>query len=365
MNFLLKNFYILILFLFPLSLFAQIQTQSESMDVNLIVEGCNNNSICESIIGEDINSCPLDCPVVVVPEEENEVDRDGRSGSRVNILNQDEYSNVVYPDVTNTRVRIEGLNVFLSWINPTLTSVDYVRVTRSNFYNTNPYYGTLVYEGIAEDVSDNLNDFDKDYYYNFFVRYEDGNFSEGIGFVISAREPSIVEDVDSEVDSVDFVKNPEKDIFFNNKFNVYDLVFVQDSKKLRWKSGILQAVSFNPINVSFPKKDFFGEVKDVYIYVDLFNSEDKFYRRDILKLDYFAADQSYKGTIFDISDSKSASFRLSVMKENREENFVTGSINFEQKVVQNEEKSNLIYWLVFILIILILILFFKLKRSNK
>ncbi len=37
------------------------------IQVNLNVNGCNNNGTCEAIIGEDQNSCPADCSVVIPP----------------------------------------------------------------------------------------------------------------------------------------------------------------------------------------------------------------------------------------------------------------------------------------------------------
>jgi hypothetical protein len=360
--------YLFLIFLFPIFVFAQVQTQSESTNVNLIVEGCNNNSICEANIGENINNCPLDCSVdIVPPDDEDDVDdTSGRSGSKINIFEIDVVpESVFYPDVNNARVVVENKNVFLSWTNPVLTNFEYVRVMKNNFYSDDPYDGELVYEGYFENLSDEVDFFNRNYFYNIFSRYSDGQFSKGVGFMVSAREPSIVEDVDSQVDDVIFREEDKKDIFFNKKFNIYDLIFVQDSSKLRWKRDVLQAISNNQIHVSLPKKDFFGEIEDIYLYVDLYNFDDEFFRRDILKLDYSAVDQLYKSVIFDITDVKNANFRLSVMSENKEDDFVTGSINFEQKIEQKESKNDFILLFILIPIIFILILFFKRKKSNK
>lgn len=369
MNFLIKSFCVFLFIIFPLSSFGQIQTQSESTDVNLIVEGCNNNSVCEANIGEDINSCPLDCPLIVIPPvepENDDSDRSGRSGGRINIFEPDSQSNVsYYQDVMDLRVTVQNKEVFLSWNNPDLLNFDYVRIMKNNSYTDSPYDGELVYEGDLESFLDSIEIFNRNYYYNFFARYDDGQFSKGVGFVVSAREPSIVEDVNGLVDDVIFREEDKKDIFFNAKFSIYDIVFIQDLKKLRWKRDTLQAISNNPISVSLPKKDFFGEIEDIYLYVDLYRTNGKFFRRDILKLDYFASNQTYNTNIIDLQDVKKADFRLSVMKGSNEESFVTGSINFDQKIQQKEEKFNIIFWIFLIIIIFILMLFFKQKKSNK
>ncbi len=51
--------YILIFFIFNFNIY--IVSAGDDINVKLYVNGCNNNFICESIIGEDINSCPNDC----------------------------------------------------------------------------------------------------------------------------------------------------------------------------------------------------------------------------------------------------------------------------------------------------------------
>lgn len=50
-------------FFVPSGAWAQLDTESGTIDVDLIVEGCNNNLICEAVIGEDTSTCPLDCPI--------------------------------------------------------------------------------------------------------------------------------------------------------------------------------------------------------------------------------------------------------------------------------------------------------------
>ncbi len=58
---------------------------ADSVDVHLNVEGCNNNYICEAVIGEDINSCPNDCtPVVPTPPTlDDDENNSGSSGSKI------------------------------------------------------------------------------------------------------------------------------------------------------------------------------------------------------------------------------------------------------------------------------------------
>ncbi|MEK7585874.1 MAG: hypothetical protein AAB477_01410 [Patescibacteria group bacterium] len=64
-----KSFYRIILFLilFLLSSTNIALAASSTIPVNLIVEGCNNNSICEPSNGETVLSCPNDCAVIPPP----------------------------------------------------------------------------------------------------------------------------------------------------------------------------------------------------------------------------------------------------------------------------------------------------------
>lgn len=51
------------------------------VNVNLIVEGCDNDSVCEPITGEDTATCPLDCPAPVVTETPPTTPTDNRTPS--------------------------------------------------------------------------------------------------------------------------------------------------------------------------------------------------------------------------------------------------------------------------------------------
>jgi hypothetical protein len=56
----------------------------DSVNVNLNVEGCNNNFICEAVIGEDANSCPNDCGVATTtPPTQGDGSSGGSSGSKL------------------------------------------------------------------------------------------------------------------------------------------------------------------------------------------------------------------------------------------------------------------------------------------
>ncbi len=58
---------------------------ADTVDVHLNVEGCNNNFMCEAVIGEDITSCPNDCTPVATttpPSTGGSDNNSGRSGGR-------------------------------------------------------------------------------------------------------------------------------------------------------------------------------------------------------------------------------------------------------------------------------------------
>lgn len=56
---------------------------ASNIDVDLYVEGCNNNTVCEAVIGEDLASCPNDCtPPPPTPTPSSTSSQGGNSGTR-------------------------------------------------------------------------------------------------------------------------------------------------------------------------------------------------------------------------------------------------------------------------------------------
>jgi len=69
--------------LLPNVLFAE----SDGFEVELNVIGCNNNTVCESSIGEDVNTCPNDCIIVPDPGPSESDNSSYGSRKKLNINN--------------------------------------------------------------------------------------------------------------------------------------------------------------------------------------------------------------------------------------------------------------------------------------
>lgn len=364
LNFSKKTAYIVLFFiLIPNFVGAQINEQSENFDVNLIVEGCNNNTICEAVIGENTDTCPLDCPYV---EPETEPQQEDRPQKKSNIIKFPEvyYQNYDHPDVVGASVTVEGKIVFLSWTNPSVYNFDFIRVTKDINFSQSPFDGEVVYEGYANNFFDSIDIFGRDYFYNIFIRYKDGSYSDGVGFVVSANQPSFVSDVGGQIEDVDFVEKPQKDVYISDYFSVYDLVFLQNNEKLSWNKNNVITNFHSDIDVYLPKKDFFGEIKDIYLYVEYYDNQGVFYRKDILKMDYSSSGNRYESHLRNLENVSKAKFRLSFIDENQEDNFVTGGIEFEKENEEKTPKNNFYFIIIFICLILILSLFFKVKNAE-
>lgn len=89
------------------------QAHAQSGDgsvIQVIVQGCNNNGICEPLQGEDASFCPLDCtvatttPTTTPPEPE----RDARQGGD---RRRDDFVGVPLPPVGETRSQLREVTV--------------------------------------------------------------------------------------------------------------------------------------------------------------------------------------------------------------------------------------------------------------
>ena len=346
----------LAIFIFPNFLHAQYNTMTSDLDVNLTVTGCNNNSICEANLEENSLNCPLDCVIQTETDESRK-----KTGTRVRF---ETVKTNIYPEINSVKAVIENKNVYLFWGNPTIENFNFVRIVRNKEYSENPYDGEIVYEGNLDNFRDNIADFNKDYFYNFFARYKDGSFSKGVGLVVNSPALSIAEDVDSEVKDLEFEELEQEPVIFSDKFSIYDLIFIQDKEKLRWKKGELSTDSRNKIEIFYPKKDFFGEVEDVYLNLSYYDDEKKFFKKEVIKLNYSSVEQAYFTQVSDIQNISKIEFRFSIFGKNREEFFVQSSLNFEEKTSETSKKDDKFFLIIFILIVLILVLFFKPKKRD-
>jgi hypothetical protein len=324
-----KKLFFIILFalMFPVFSIAQVDIESRDTDINLIVEGCNNNSICELVIGENTENCPLDCPVTPTVDED---ESSSRSGSRI-IPPNDIFPNptpifIQYPSIQNVSIKVENKNVFILWSNPDVPNFDFVRIMKNDFYSTSPYEGVVIYEGLLEDFLDTVDEFDKDYYYNFFAKYDDGTFSSVVPIRVNSQNPFYIER--EYVNPV----NPLKQVFFSPKLNIFEFTFSQNDKQLVWKGKLLQAQAEIPIHVTLPKKNFFGPIYDVYIYADFYNIENNFLRQEIFKMDYRPGLERYEAEIKNITEGQKIFFSAVLVDDEKNQSEVSGIININDSL---------------------------------
>lgn len=90
---------VMAILIFPSFAYAEIYDEGSTeagidMQVNLIVEGCNNNSVCEAIIGENTATCPLDCPEIII-EVPTTTEENGGGSSTVSPKQKIETKNLI------------------------------------------------------------------------------------------------------------------------------------------------------------------------------------------------------------------------------------------------------------------------------
>lgn len=139
-------FFLCFSFIFSTKVFA-------NLDVRLIVEGCNNNTICEAPSGEDINTCPNDCTPVVPPPFTPAPT--GSSGSQnggstkpiweytdVSVVYQDDYAVLSWNTTRPTQSIISWGNTD-DYANGSVSEIGYVRehITKiANIVSGKKYY---------------------------------------------------------------------------------------------------------------------------------------------------------------------------------------------------------------------------------
>ena len=142
--------------------------QSNSIQIDLGVEGCNNNGICEPGIGETLINCPIDCAVVTPPS--------GGSGSiPTNIYL---YNLAIQPNFVNAIISWDSSVSTISTIRwgettevkeGTLSSVVFARNHRVEIINLKP--GTLYYFTIeSRDATGRINIYPPTYFFTKFLK---------------------------------------------------------------------------------------------------------------------------------------------------------------------------------------------------
>ena len=148
-------------------------TDIDTVPVNLHVNGCNNNGVCEAIIGEDILSCPGDCTPPPPPPPSG-------GGGKIIIFPPKELD--ITPPQNPLNVKAVGIpeGILLTWQNPPDLDFSYIRIMRNDkqFYG-DPFIGKLIYEGKKGYFLDKNVIEGKEYFYTFFSRDTTGNFSGG------------------------------------------------------------------------------------------------------------------------------------------------------------------------------------------
>lgn len=334
-----KIWLIITLFLIsPVISNAQLETESGQSDVNLIIEGCNNDSVCQAIIGEDTVSCPLDCPEIVTPEPEEVEETEGvenKSNSRrVSTYPFPEifYPTTQYPSPTNIGVVLEENNVNIFWQNPSQENFDFVRIMiKENFASNDPYDGIIIYEGSLENVSDILSEIDTKYFYTFFAKYENGIFSEGVPLEIFYQKKDILQ---KEFDSFE-------PVFTSKNISIFDFSFFQNEKDLFWQNKKLIAIPDIPVQVYLPKKSFFGPIEDVFLNAKFYTEDGVFLKQENIKFTYRPGMGRYETEITEIKEKQFVNFFIEVRENNKAKDEIRGTIKIldKGKIFEEETKA--------------------------
>lgn len=94
---------------------TRVDAAGDTTEVNITVNGCNNNYVCEAVIGEDSTTCPLDCGGTVTPTSTPSTggNNGGSSGSKIKKPNQGQMS---------FDISIENIETFANSIKVTWSS---------------------------------------------------------------------------------------------------------------------------------------------------------------------------------------------------------------------------------------------------
>jgi len=201
-----KKILLLILFFLPTSVSAVVV--ASNFNVNLEVNNCNNNSICESENDENFLSCQNDCPATCDNDDvcesingEDESNCSADCGEEAPISNPSTGGGgggaVIAPLVTSTRPIVfnvvdlsalaEDAVVTLTWKVIDKQSYGGVLIRRSNFFSPSSITeGGVLYNGMGDDLGEGrfmLKDSNlingKWYFYTIFLFNKLGEFSSG------------------------------------------------------------------------------------------------------------------------------------------------------------------------------------------
>lgn len=155
--------------------------------------------------------------------------------------------------------------VTLSWTNPRDEDFSYIRVVRSSdFYQSDPYSGKLVYEGSGQYLRDGDVKKGEHYYYTLFARDKSGNFSSGSMIDIIYLPPET-----GEIPVVPVVVEPEKEIQFVTPTTPISYYVEQNGIIKNFDmDGIISldgeniSIVIADFNAEKPAYDFWMEIKD-------------------------------------------------------------------------------------------------------
>lgn len=251
---------------------SQSMAAASSVQVQLIVQGCNNNLSCEAGIGENSINCPIDCGTASPAPTTTPAPSSAVSGSSGGYyVPSTAVGTLVNPTVTS--VVSAKKKVAVRWINPQDSNFETVRLTRTTYaYPQDPSEGRIIYEGSGSSAVDVILEEGVRYYYTLFAQDIKGNYSSGAVFSVDVQNSEEVTKRGSSGTSTG--SRVSSDSVFTTadpligKLAVADFIFTQDDKRLPFVRGRVNIDGDKPLTVALPYEALPEILKTIVLHVN-------------------------------------------------------------------------------------------------